>query len=416
MVTSTGPKLESEASSRRRIVGCALAGLAVGSYATVAIPALIPAMERGGSQTAGSLGGLMGLQIIGSMVGGLAGGWISDRRDRTRSFGVALLIASVGYALGSVSGGSVGVLRVSLMVLGLGSGAAFVVGGGLLSALFPMRRRGSFSILMVTSAVAGIGYPYVISWLQALWESGRLSYASLIGLPFGSVAAALAVLGVALLTMPVTYPPRPPEHGSIHASAGRLGLVMVLALATLHGSADAVLYQWITRYLTVSFPEPPFPPAWVLSLYSAAYLTVRLGLSLLPDRFGRRGLFIVPGLLAGPLVFLALRAPGFTGTVTLYVLATCLYGIEFPALMGYAAQRYPDRFSTLFGVVSALNIVSAGAVWGVGLWIESTGDMSSALSVSAAGFFAFGLLAAVWTVGERRRVVETTPPGRVQVL
>jgi len=308
------------------------------------------------------------------------------------------------------------VLRVSLMVLGLGSGAAFVVGGGLLSALFPMRRRGSFSILMVTSAVAGIGYPYVISWLQALWESGRLSYASLIGLPFGSVAAALAVLGVALLTMPVTYPPRPPEHGSIHASAGRLGLVMVLALATLHGSADAVLYQWITRYLTVSFPEPPFPPAWVLSLYSAAYLTVRLGLSLLPDRFGRRGLFIVPGLLAGPLVFLALRAPGFTGTVTLYVLATCLYGIEFPALMGYAAQRYPDRFSTLFGVVSALNIVSAGAVWGVGLWIESTGDMSSALSVSAAGFFAFGLLAAVWTVGERRRVVEATPPGRVQVL
>jgi MFS family permease len=376
----------------------------------VAIPALVPTIERAWGLGEGRLGGLMAVHIAGSMIGGLAGGWLADRRDRKRVVAALLLVASTGYGLAALSLGRVWVLQLGLGLLGLGYGAAFVSGGGLLSVLFPSRRRGSFSILMVTHAAAGIGYPYLVSHLQRLWELGRLSFDVLLGAPLAMVALTLAGLGLLLLRLPLRYPDGPCSPAETAGARGRrgsiTGLIVIVVLATLHGSADAILYQWITRFLTVQHPATPFPAAWVLSFYSTAYLVVRLGLSLLPDRIGRRGFLIVPGLIAGPLVLLALRADTFGGTVALYIAATCLYGLEFPALMGYAAQRYPARFSTLFGVVSAFNVTSAGAVWGVGLWIEASGNMVPPLSVSGLGFFAFGLVATAWALWEMPRPAE----------
>jgi MFS family permease len=261
---------------------------------------------------------------------------------------------------------------------------------------------------MVTNAAAGIAFPWGVSYLNGLWRQGDVPLSWVLAGPYSAVAVVMLLLTAVLGGRP-EGPPSSPADGPQPAGRGRLDpavVLVILALATVHGTADGVLYCWITRYLEGRFPVAPFPVGWVLSFYAAAYMVGRLALTFLPDKVGRKALVVLPGLISGPVVLAALRAPSLTLAVAGYALASLLYGLEFPALMGLASQRYPERFSMIFGWISGATVVTMAAVWGVGRWAETTGTMLPALSTAACGFVLFGVIAAVWVAVDGRGRIE----------
>jgi MFS family permease len=391
--------------SRRRVQAlAALATVGISGYSSVAIPVLAGSLEADLNLGKATLGLLLSLGMGGGCVGGFAAGWVADRVDALRSLRLFTAVAAVGCATAALGGFEHALLGPGLVAIGLGAGGAYVAAGGLLGALFPHRRRGSFSGLMVTNAAAGMVFPGAVSWLNGLWQRGELPLSWVLAGPYALVAVAMLLL-TALLGGAPAAPPAAADAPAASPARGRLdprAVIVIIALATIHGTSDGVLYCWIARYLEGRFPEPAFPPGLVLSFYAAAYMTGRLALTFLPDKVGRTALVVVPGLLAGPIVFAALRAPSIGLTAAGYAVAALLYGLEFPSLMGLASQRYPERFSMIFGWVSGATVVTMVAVWGVGRWTQSTGTMLPALSIAAYGFVLFGLIAALWVVADRR--------------
>jgi len=407
--------------SRATLAASALGIVAVGAYSSVAIPVLIPPIQSHFGLGEGQVGALASLGMAGGVFGGLVGGLLADRFGRLRVLRAFVLLAAAGNALCGL-GTDVWLLRVGLAAQGFGYGAVMVCCAGLLSSLFPNRRRGSFSALLVTHAAAGMILPFIVEALKSPYADGRVSFFVMVPAPFLCVAGLLVFLVAPLFR--VAEPAiaegsdaedetcgQAAQPGDYRSHAVVAAIAVIVLLAAIHGMSDAVLFTWMTKYLREGFTTHPFPPGWVLSFYSAAYLAGRLGLALLPDRFGRRALIVLPGLIAGPLALMAVHASSFGLTAGLYVAATFLYGLEFPALMGLASQRFPARFATIFGLVSAGNLLCAVGIWGAGEWTEAVGSMKPAMSLAASGFILFGVLAAFWLATQRRAAQSPLPPG-----
>ncbi len=386
---------------RTRLVVAATAAVLAGAYVPVAVPILVPDLERAFAVRAGAVGALLSAGMAGGLVGGLLSGWLADRVGRLRVLRWWVLVNALGAAV-CAAGTGYWALTLGLVAFGFGSGGVTVAWGGLLSVLFPDRRRAAFSGLLVTSASAGIALPYLVTWLQSLEHTGRLSFAALIGLPFGAVAGLLLAVAAVLATVrgveeasakSETTPGEPAAERPVWGAAEIAAVAALVLLSTLHGTADGVLSTWIARYLTDGFTRHPFPPGWVLSFYSLAYLAGRTGLLFLPDRLGRRALLVLPGLIAGPVCLIGIRSGSFSVTAWTYVGAALLYGLEYPALMALASRRFPTRFATVYGLMNLSTIVTIGGVWAVGRWTEAAGSMVPALSTAACGFIAFGVVA-----------------------
>ncbi len=292
---------------------------------------------------------------------------------------------------------------VGLVGYGFGYGGLIVAWGSVLSSLYPERRRAGLSALLVANAAAGIGFPFVVTPLQSACTAGRVSFGTMLGLPFAMAAGGLALVTAVLFTVREGAGQGPQAQSDPRAASevapapGRLEAVavaVVVLLAALHGTADSVLYTWMPRYLTMAFSVHPFPPGWVLSFYSVAYLAGRAGLMLLPDRWGRRALLVLPGLIAGPLCLAGIWSGSFLVTAGAYAAAALLYGLEYPALMALASQRFPARFATVYGLMNAAGAASVAGVWTAGRWTQVVGSMRPPLSAAACGFLAFGLVAA----------------------
>jgi fucose permease len=253
----------------------------------------------------------------------------------------------------------------------------------------------------------------VLAFLKDGFTAGRVSFGCLVGGPLLAVAGTMA--GLIALTSRAQA-----GSGEGHGGAGAghwrgtlpiAGTCLFLLLAMLHSTGDATFYSWMPRFLGSEFANRPFAPGLVLSFYSAAYLLGRLALTWLPDAFAPRALLIAPGLIGGALALLSARSPSFTGAATLYVAASGAFGLEFPSLMGAAARRYPERFSTLCGLVSATNLVAAIGVFGTGRLAETTGSLRPGLSIVAMAFIAFGLLAATWLKLNNKAPAHVLPNG-----
>jgi len=394
-----------------------MAAVVLGAYAPVAMPILAPALEREFGLREGALGVLLSAGAAGGVCGGLLGGWLADRFGRLRVLRW-LVLAAAGGGLLCAAGVGRWALTFGLIAFGFGQGGLVVAWGSLLSSLYPERRRAGFSALLVASAAAGIGFPFLVTPLQSAYMSGRASFGVAVGLPFGVAAVALALAAAVLATVTDDRNQAPAARGEPPAKREALrpeivAVALVMLLTALHGTADNVLCTWMPRYLTVAFRVHPFPPGWVMSFYSAAYLAGRTSLMLLPDRLGRRALLVLPGLVAGPLCLAGLWSGSFSLTAAAYVAATCLYGLEYPALMALASQRFPGRFATVYGLMNAAGAVSVVGVWATGRWTQAVGSMRPALSAAAGGFLAFGLVAA-WAVARNGTWKKETTPGEAE--
>jgi MFS family permease len=330
---------------RRAFTG-AFAGYGLDSYdyqfVSLALTTIVAYFHLSPGQT--SL--LSTVTLVVSAAGGALAGLLADRIGRART----LLITVGTYAVFTVACGfapNFETLLVLRALQGFGFGGEWAAGAALVSEYAGRAERGR-----------------VLAWVQSSWAVGWGLAALVQALVFALAPDALAwrilfwtgVLPAVLVfwlrrhveDAPVTARrlARSARRGSFRAILrGRLGRITFFAalLATGVQGGYYTLFSWLPTYLKSGLHLSVQNSDGYLALLIAGSFTGYVTGGLVTDRIGRRGAFVLFGLLSAAFLLVYTRLPAGAATAVLllgFPLGFCISAI-FSGFGSYLAELYP---------------------------------------------------------------------------
>jgi MFS family permease len=346
---------------------------------------------------------ILGAAPLLGVVSALAGGALCHSLGPVRLIRWGLAGVAGSFLLYGVGGRHWGAFLAAGWINGLSLGALNVSVNAYLARLFPRGRRKVLSLGLVAMSAGGIAFPLIAEGLLALKARG-LSFGLMLHGLFLVIAIVLAAgsmlyragrarqplptrgrEGAAAEAEPADKKPIPLGYYHVprRTMGITLGLLGLMILMALHGTADNTLYFWMPRFLAKGFASPGFPPGMVLSAFSLAYLVSRGLLMVLPEGFGRRTFLVAPGMMGGVLVLGGLASHNYWLTAGGYVFGGLCWSNEYPALLSLAAARGRQSFGLIIAMAGALtSILTAGSLAGLG----RLGDGGAWIAMSAAGW------------------------------
>jgi len=374
-------------------------------YSFVVMPVFAQTVQTHFALTDGGLGFLLGCGTLGSLISLLLVG------PATARFGARRLLQScmAGVGLGLICmglGRELLAFEAGMIVAGFFGSAMGVTASVYLMGLYPGLQRRILTISLVSISSPGILFPIVAERMMAAARAGQVDFATVLHVPF-------LVLGMTLIAaqLPLSLAARngassdmerrEPFDPRVLLSGPAL---LVILLATLHAGSDNTLWQWIPKFMESSFDELAIGTGTVLALVSIVYVLARLGLAALPEGYGQRAFLVLPGLVGGSILLVVIWTGGPLAVALGYPLAALMYSVEYPTLLSEVRASSPARFSTIFAAaVWISNMLTVLEVNLIGQLGERTGDLRIGLSVAAAGFVAFGLIALATGMGRGQR-------------
>lgn len=350
------------------------------------------------------LGILFGAPSLGGLVGALGCGAVADRIGYRRALRLSLIITAAG-ALACAGSNAFVPLCAGLLVYSFGRAAMSVIVPAFFGVLYPRHRRRFISLFLVSVSLFLLPMPLLWHVLGRLSDrSASVSFAAVFRGGF-LVVAVLVALHQFLLARPIRQGERAAmdeaETTSTAAPWRRWwflegAAVLILTLGVLHVASDSTLYNWTPKLLEETFAVRAFPPAVTISLYELAYIICRLTLVALPETSGERRFLILPGIIGGSVVCLALSSGSYTVMALSIPFGALFWGLEYPSLMAFASRKYPRRAATLFGLMMCLGYVGnlTEAIL-VGRLADLGIPLKRALLIAPIGFICFGLLSLV---------------------
>lgn len=331
------------------------------------------------------IGALASAAILTQALGNGVFGWAVDRFGPRRCAMVGVVGWFLSCVLGAVAG-SIGVLVVSRLLLGLCEGYTWPVGNALTARWFPAGRRGRARAMWMSAVCIGPG-------IAGFVTGGLLGSFSWRGV-FWFLAALSLLVCLPMATYFVKDGPardRAADSGrQLAAVAGRALRSSRFWLATGAASGTTIsvwaLATWLPTYL-VSYRHTSLGTFqyYVLGAYALG-LVVMLGYSYLVDRLRRlAGWLAVAFTVAGALLLIV----GFVPSSPYFVLIACttaiIYGITLLIVQGFQDRMTAvNQVGTENGLMNAVSNVFAGVVpFAMGGLIELAGGSFS---------YAFGFL------------------------
>jgi len=179
----------------------------------------------------------------------------------------------------------------------------------------------------------------------------------------------------------------------------------LLIIGLLHTSADNATFLWLIMMVKQRFGASPAALGVLAAAYALAYTcgrlvrgTVRWPVAPLPT--------IAGGSVVGATILIAtVRAPTLAATIALYAVAGLFLSLNYPSILGYAGERFPDRAGTVLGAISSVSAPgTAVASVVVGLVSRFAGSITVGILVPIGVFFALAVFTAA--VHLRRREPE----------
>ncbi len=395
-----GTEPQEGAPRHRALAGMVIALAALGGFGVI-LPVFRDSLQNHFALSNARFGFLLTFGSLAGAAGALAGGRLTDRRGPWHVFRLFLAVLAAGCSVGAVAGGwrlllaSLGIVYFSYYALLISAQAGLV-------ALFPDGRRRILSIFLVAASAACAVFPLIGEVLLKAVAGGWISFGTALHGVFG-VIALLALAGLAWLVRQPDPVSPPPAVGEASEKTGLVGgLWLLVALATLHGTCDAMGSTWIPRILTgPSYAAQWILPGTVLALFSLAYVVSRSLLGLMPETKWRRRLMVAPGLVGGTVLAAGLLTGTQAGAALGYVAGGFCWSAEYPVILATMAG---DR---RFGQAMALLNVATGVLCfalptAQGLAVDAMHQAGCGnlewlvLLAPAAGFMLIGLGGACW--------------------
>jgi MFS family permease len=396
MISETGTT--SAAAPRRSLAGLLMAASALGGFGAI-LPVFRDSLQAHFALNNAQFALLLTFGSLAGAAGALASGPLTDRRGAWPAFRIFLSILAAGCALGAVAAGWLWLLG-SLAIVYFGFYALLIPAQAGLVALFPGNRRRILSVFLVASALFSMVMPLIGEALLKLSAAGWMTFGTALHGLFGVMALVMLAI-LALFRRQAGS--APPAAVAAEAHTGVVGgLWLLVALAALHGTFDAMSATWIPRILAgPSYAAWPFLPGTVVAFFGLSYVVSRALLGLLPEHKWRRRLMVAPGLMGGLVLAAGLLTRTQAGAAVGYVAAAFCWSVEYPMFL--SAMSGDRRFGK---AMAALN-VSCGVLCFLlptaqGMVIDRLHEAGFAgrewmvLLAPAAGFILVGLLGAVW--------------------
>ena len=348
---------------------------------------------------AGTLGTI---SLIGMAVGGLTGGWASDRFGRVRTVVWTIMVFSIGTAgLGLTQ--NYWQFAAVRFISALGLGAEYAVCNTLMAEYVPTERR--TTVLGTVQAGWSVGYVVASGLAGAIIPTLGWRYLFYLGL----VPVALAVLMQ-------RYVPEPPAWQALRqqAAAGRQkresqwGAIFADPKARkffLLWSAASVFLQfgyygvnnWLPSYLVTDMGMDFRKMTGFLVGTYTAMIVGKVVTGYLADKLGRRFLFVLAGLgtaVALPLI-VVYRSP--ENIVALLIGFGFLYGMPYAVNATYMAESFETniRGTAMGGSYNVGRVGAAMAPTVIGL-IAAQSSIGLGLAVMGGSYLLMGLVPALF--------------------
>lgn len=369
------------------VFAAACIGMLFFGVALLSMGSLLPAIaERFGLDSLAS-GALVSILPFGVLAGSIVFGPIVDR------FGYKLLLATSAVLMiagleGLAFASSVGALRLSILVIGIGGG---VLNGGtnaLVADLSAGERGAKLSLLGVFFGIGALGMPLL---LGALHEVSYQVVLSRIG---------IVLLGPVFFLAAIDFPmPKQAQGFPLAQGAGLLrdgALLLIAFTLALQSGLEGVVNNWITTYLESARGLAAREALFALSAFVGGMTVARLALAEVLKRMpGDRVLYLGMALSAIGIGILRIAPWANAATAGLAVLGVGL-AAAFPLLLGFVADLYPALSGTAFSVVLVIALLgNMGINYLVGVVADRVGAgyLPLVLGMCLALQFAFAVTA-----------------------
>ncbi len=313
------------------------------------LPALLPLIVRRLDLTLTGVGLLVSTVTLVSQLSQPLFGYLGDRTGRRVLAIAGPLLTTLSMSwLGLV--GSYELLLVTVLLGSIGTAVFHPQGAALAGSL--AGRRGTAMAIFTSGGSVGYGVGPVLV----------IAIVSLFGLRFTwlSVGIGLAATAFLLASVPRSIGRPAAAEGRPRAAGPRRWLVplMLLYSVVMLRAGTAILFTTFIPLLMERRGAALILGGWALLGFSLSGAVGGLLGGPLSDRLGRRAVTVGGLALAGPAIFLFLRADGLAAAALLLLSGVCLFS-ALPVNIVMAQELRPNHASTVSGLVM-------GFAWGIG--------------------------------------------------
>lgn len=335
------------------VFAAACIGMLMFGIALLSMGSLLPSITARFSMGGVASGALVSILPFGVLAGSVVFGPVVDR------FGYRLLL--VCSALMVISGleglayaPSFGVLRLSILAIGIGGG---ILNGGtnaLVADISAGERGAKLTLLGVFFGVGALGMPVLLGTL------GGYAYSTIL-------AGIGAVLLVPVLYFGLIDFPAPKHAQGFPLREGMTlwrdkGLMLIALSLALQSGLEGVVNNWSTTYLQHSRGIDPHDALFALSAFVGGMTAARLALAGILKAMKSELVLFFGIALSGVGALVIAMSSGVTGaSAGLVLLGVGLAG-GFPLLLGFVADLYPTISGTAFSVVLVVALLGNMAI------------------------------------------------------
>lgn len=329
--------------NRRIVFWSACAGMLLFGICIITLGSVVADLRLKLSLDEISSGTLFTILPIGIIAGSLLFGPIADRNGYKLLLAISAITMAAGF-LGIAYTGSEFILKLFILLIGVGGGAINGATNALVSDISQTEKGANISLLGVFYGVGALGMPLILALLRNI-------------LSFEIIVAAVGILTLltAVLYLSIKFPP-PKQIKSVPFSQ-TLKLVknkMLLLIAFFlffQSGYEGIINNWTTTFMVTGLAIEQSSALYALTLFVAGLVAMRLLTGSLFRSFTPKKLLIISfGLTITGLIILKLSHSYNLSVIGLVSLGAGLAG-GFPVMLGIAGNLFAELSGTAFSII-----------------------------------------------------------------
>ena len=356
-------------------------GLALVGWTGLLVPSLIRQIEPAFGQTDAGIGVYFFVSALGSVVGSMGGGLLTERVGRRVVLTGAVSLLALGMAaLATVPNWTL--FLAAAIPFGVGMGGIDGGMNGLVLDLYPAGRGRALNLLHLCFSLGALASPLVVGRVVdagASWQAVILT-------------SAIAAVPLAILFAVVRLPSGRHEHAP-GASAIRTGLALPLVLLAvaiaLYVGSEIGVSNWLVRYLEAASLTLATS---ALALFWACLALGRLVSARLGDRFDHAWFAAISAMASAVALVVAVAVPSLGASIVLFGVVGFAFGPVYPLIMAVAGDRYPARSAAVSGFLAGIAVIGAIIYPPVMGFVSVGAGLGVAMLGAAALVFACGVV------------------------